>query len=66
MYGRRLPFIIRSKLSPQQLTPLELARLSPAQMANPSDNLKNLFELPTLFYAAVLPSISCRCVFGCT
>jgi hypothetical protein len=54
MYGRRLPFIIRSKLSPQQLTPLEFARLSPAQVANPSDNLKNLFELPTLFYAVVL------------
>jgi hypothetical protein len=28
-----------------------LARLSPAAVANPSDNLKNLFELPVLFYA---------------
>lgn len=54
MYGRRLPFIMSSKLSPDQLTPLEFARLSPPRVANPSDNLKNLFELPTLFYAVVL------------
>jgi hypothetical protein len=54
MYARRIPFILRSKLSPQQLTPLEFARISPPQVANPSDNLKNLFELPTLFYAVVL------------
>ena len=46
MYARRIPFILRNKLSPQQLTPVELARLSPAAVANPSDNLKNLFELP--------------------
>src|SRR5690606_10593359 len=41
-------------LAPEQLTPLELARLSPPNVANPSDNLKNLFELPTIFYAVVL------------
>src|ERR1700691_3225696 len=54
MYARRIPFIIRSKLTPEQLSPLELARLSPPAVANPSDNLKNLFELPTVFYALVL------------
>jgi hypothetical protein len=54
MYARRLPFIVRSKLAPQQLTPVEFARLSPPAVANPSDNLKNLFELPTIFYALVL------------
>lgn len=54
MYARRIPFILRNRLSPQQLTPVELARLSPPAVANPSDNLKNLFELPTIFYAAVL------------
>jgi hypothetical protein len=54
MYARRIPFIVRSKLTPQQLTPAELARLSPPAVANPSDNLKNLFELPTVFYALVL------------
>jgi len=54
MYGRRLPFIFSSGLDPKQMTPLELARLSPPQVSNPSDNLKNLFELPTVFYAIVL------------
>ena len=54
MYARRIPFIMRSKLTPQQMTASELARLSPPEVANPSDNLKNLFELPTIFYAVVL------------
>src|SRR3977135_1290596 len=54
MYGRRLPFIFSSGLNPKQMTPLELARVSPPQVSNPSDNLKNLFELPTVFYAVVL------------
>jgi hypothetical protein len=54
MYARRIPFILSRKLTPQQMTPAELARLSPPQVANPSDNLKNLFELPTIFYAVVL------------
>jgi len=54
MYSRRLPFVLRSKLTPQQLTPWEFARLSPPAVSNPSDNLRNLLELPTLFYAAVL------------
>ena len=54
MYGRRLPFIFSSRLDPKQMTPLELARLSPPQVSNPSDNLKNLFELPTVFYAVIL------------
>jgi hypothetical protein len=36
------------------MTPAELARVSPPQVSNPSDNLKNLFELPTVFYAVVL------------
>jgi hypothetical protein len=54
MYARRIPFIMRGKLTSQQLTPIEFARLSPPEVANPSDNLKNLFELPTIFYAVVL------------
>jgi len=31
-----------------------LARRSPPHGSTPSDNLKNLFELPTVFYAVVL------------
>jgi hypothetical protein len=55
MYVRRIHFISGSKLSPQDLAvPGELARLSPPAVSNPSDNLKNLFELPVLFYALTL------------
>jgi hypothetical protein len=54
MYSRRLPFIFSNHLDPKQMTPLELAKSSPPQVSNPSDNLKNLFELPTVFYAVVL------------
>src|SRR5712672_2354778 len=54
MYSRRLPFIFSSGLDSKQMTPLELARVSPPQVSNPSDNLKNLFELPTVYYAVVL------------
>jgi hypothetical protein len=54
MYGRRLPFIFSNGLDSKQMTPAELARVSPPQVSNPSDNLKNLFELPTVFYTVVL------------
>jgi hypothetical protein len=54
MYARRIPFITRSRLNESQLAPLEFARLSPPAVSNPSDNLKNLFEIPTLFYALAL------------
>jgi hypothetical protein len=54
MYARRIPFIRRSGLRDDQLTPMELARISPPAVANPSDNLKNLFEIPTVFYVLVL------------
>jgi hypothetical protein len=54
MYARRIPFILRDRLRPEQLTALELARVSPPAVLNPSDNLKNLFEVPTIFYALSL------------
>ena len=46
MYARRIPFIQSSGLTPGQLSPARLAEISPPQVSNPSDNLKNLFELP--------------------
>ena len=53
MYAKRIPFI--QSLDPDiALTPAKLAELSPPAVANPSDNLKNLFEMPTIFYAVVL------------
>lgn len=54
MYARRIPFIQKSNLSPEQLTPIEFARISPPAVSNPSDNLKNLFEIPTIFYGLAL------------
>jgi len=55
MYVRRISFIRSNRLSPRDLAvPGELARLSPPAVSNPSDNLKNLFEIPVLFYALVL------------
>jgi hypothetical protein len=54
MYSRRLPFIFANGLDSKQMTPAELARLSPPAVSTPSDNLKNLFEMPTVFYAVVL------------
>jgi hypothetical protein len=54
MYSRRIPLLQKSRTDLNTLTAAELARISPPAVANPSDNLKNLFELPTLFYALVL------------
>ena len=55
MYVRRIRFINQSGLTPAQLAvPGALAEASPAEVSNPSDNLKNLFEMPVLFYALAL------------
>ena len=54
LYMRRIPFIRRSNLRPEQLAAVEFARLSPPAVVNPSDNFRNLFELPTIFYAIAL------------
>lgn len=54
MYARRIAFIQKRNLKLERLTPIELSRISPPAVSNPSDNLKNLFEIPTLFYALVL------------
>src|SRR5260370_27298113 len=55
MYIRRISFITSSKISQQDLAiPGTLAQISPPAVSNPSDNLKNLFEIPVIFYALVL------------
>jgi hypothetical protein len=54
MYAKRIPFLQKSRMDLNKLTPAELARMSPPSVSNPSDNLKNLFEIPTLFYGVVL------------
>jgi hypothetical protein len=55
MYARRIRFIQGSDLGPKDLSvPGALAEISPPEVSNPSDNLKNLFEIPVLFYALAL------------
>jgi hypothetical protein len=55
MYICRISFITSSKLGQADLAPPgAFAQISPPAVANPSDNLKNLFEIPVLFYALVL------------
>jgi hypothetical protein len=55
MYVRRIAFITGNQISPRELAvPGRLAELSPPEVSNPSDNLKNLFEVPVLFYALTL------------
>jgi hypothetical protein len=55
MYIRRLRFLIGHDLDPQTVsTPDKAARVIPGHINRASDNLKNLFELPVLFYAVCL------------
>lgn len=54
MYARRLPFVFSGDYKPDRGTALELDMAAPLGVAQPSDNLKNLFELPVIFYALVL------------
>ena len=55
MYYRRLSFLFANDIDPQSLTTRERsAEQYPPAVTYPSDNLKNLFELPVLFYAICL------------
>jgi hypothetical protein len=55
MYVRRIRFLTTHGLSPKDMAvPGALARLSPPGVSNPSDNFKNLFEIPVIFYALAL------------
>lgn len=52
MYARRLPFILGNNIDPQSIATPELLNAQlPASINNSSNNLKNLFELPVVFYA---------------
>lgn len=54
MYIRRISFITSRKLDPKELDPAAFAQISPPSVSNPSDNLKNLFEIPVIFYTLIL------------
>ena len=55
MYVRRLNFLITNKIDSQRLTtPERGAQIIPEEISYPAYNLKNLFELPVVFYALCL------------
>lgn len=52
MYARRLSYLTRQNIDAQELaTPEKVAAIIPAEVNNAANNLKNLFEIPVLFYA---------------
>ena len=55
MYVMRLGHIAREQIDPQELTTAyRAAKHFPEHIGYPADNLRNLFELPVLFYALCL------------
>ena len=55
MYVRRISFLTKNKIHAQRLaTPERGAEIIPEEVSYSSNNLKNLFELPVVFYALCL------------
>lgn len=55
MYIRRIGFMVRNGIHPQKVSTPELLNATlPASINNSSNNLKNLFELPVIFYGVCL------------
>jgi hypothetical protein len=56
MYARRIPYILINKLDVQQsgASPEAMNAALPDSVNRPSNNLKNLFEVPVLFYVLCL------------
>ncbi len=55
MYARRIPAMKKARVPVQTYTtPDKTAELLPEAVNNPANNLKNLFELPVLFYGLCL------------
>jgi hypothetical protein len=57
LYITRLNEISSKNISPQQLASRTKSQSLLLDSANPADNFKNLFEMPVLFYLAVLLSL---------
>lgn len=55
MYVRRLSYMFANGIDPQQLSsPEGKAAVIPEAVERPANNLRNLFEIPVLFYAVCL------------
>ena len=58
MYIRRITWILKNNVATAELkTPEALNQIVPEVINRPANNLKNLFELPVLFYARLYLSI---------
>lgn len=57
MYVTRLRLIFRRDIDPQQLASRAQAERLLADVAGPAENLRNLFEMPVLFYSAMLLAV---------
>ena len=57
LFARRIPEILSKSIDPQKLQDRAVAHALMPDSASASNNLKNLFELPVLFYVAVLLSL---------
>ena len=57
MYATRFLEIGRKNIDPQHLADAAEAQRILADSAGPANNLRNLFEMPVLFYAAILLSL---------
>ena len=54
MFAKRIPYLQSLDVPADQITGRLLDDDAPAQVSNPSNNLKNLFEMPVLFYVVCL------------
>jgi len=65
LFARRLPFMLGNKIDAEAVkTPQQLAELLPPKVAAPGDNLKNLFEVPVIFYVVCISAFLLQQVDG--
>lgn len=58
LYAKRLPYLLKHQIDPQSIrTPDLMQAAVPEQVQYPAYNLRNLFELPVLFYILCLATM---------
>ena len=58
LYAKRLPYLLKHQIDPQSIrTPDLMQAAVPEQVQYPAYNLRNLFELPVLFYMLCLATM---------
>ena len=54
LYAKRIPFLHKNFRNLDNISAEEFQAASPPAVSNPSNNFKNLFELPVIFYIVCL------------